>query len=454
MFIFLPLVLTGFYTIGRVSNNKIATVWLTGSSLFFYGYWNPAYVSLIICSVIFNYIIGFSLSDLTKKENLRKFILVVGIIANLSLLGYYKYANFFINNINMIFSRELNIDKIILPLAISFFTFQQIAFIVDAYKQEIKEYNFLHYCQFVTFFPQLIAGPIVHHKQIMPQFSLKETYFLNHKNISMGLLIFVIGLLKKCVIADTFAFWVNTGFNDPLSLSTIQAWATSFSYTFQLYFDFSGYADMAIGSALLFNIKLPINFDSPYRSKSIQEFWRRWHITLSNFLRNYLYIPLKGSTKGSSRTFINLMITMLLGGLWHGAGWLFIIWGGLHGFALVIQRLWSKTGIKMPNFVAWFITFNFINICLVFFRSKSFPDALIMLKSMFVIDEVVLINYLWLAMLIAAFFIICLPFNTTRMLKMKNKFSVTGHCCIGLALFVSYCIMEIGRSNEFLYFQF
>ncbi len=345
---------------------------------------------LILISMLFNYVVGNSLSksseenkEVLNKSFSKKSILIFGIIANLSLLGYFKYADFFIENLNLIASLNVNLLNLVLPLAISFFTFQQIAYLVDSYRGETKEYDFLNYALFVTFFPQLIAGPIVHHKEMMPQFASKWNMVKNYKNIALGIFIFSIGLFKKVVIADTFAVWAIAGFDNATNLNLIEAWVTSLSYTFQLYFDFSGYTDMAIGIALLFNIKLPINFDSPYKALNIQDFWRRWHITLSRFLRDYVYIPLGGNKKGSFRTYNNLLATFVIGGLWHGAGWTFVFWGFLHGMALVIHRAWSNLGFKMNKILAWFITFNFVNIAWIFFRAKEWEDAIKVLKGMF-----------------------------------------------------------------------
>ncbi len=334
--------------------------------------------------MLFNYRVGNALSkDKVNKRFSKKQILTFGVVANLSLLGYFKYADFFLDNINSIFGGAIPLLELALPLAISFFTFQQIAYLVDSYRGETKEYDFLNYSIFVTFFPQLIAGPIVHHKEMMPQFEDEHNKTFNHSNFSAGFYLFTLGLFKKVVIADSFAPWANAGFDVAEQLNFLEAWATSLSYTFQLYFDFSGYTDMALGIAMLFNINLPLNFDSPYKSLNIQDFWRRWHITLSRFLRDYIYIPLGGNRHGEFKTLNNLMITFLLGGLWHGAGWTFIFWGFLHGFALVIHRLWGKLGIKMNNILAWFITFNFANIAWVFFRAKSWEDATKVLKGMF-----------------------------------------------------------------------
>jgi len=262
-----------------------------------------------------------------RREVNRKFILTAGIAANLLLLAYYKYTHFILENVNLVFGTNYVIPHIVLPLAISFFTFTQIVYLVDSYRGETAEYDLLNYSLFVTFFPHLIAGPIVHHRQIMPQFASRWTLAKRYPNILKGLFIFSIGLFKKVAIADTFAVWADVGFDGGQQLTFFAAWATSLSYTFQLYFDFSGYCDMAIGASLLFNIWLPINFNSPYKALDIQDFWRRWHITLSNFLRDYLYIPLGGNRRSASRTSINLFVTFVLGGLWHGATWMFVIWG-------------------------------------------------------------------------------------------------------------------------------
>ena len=278
--------------------------------------------------------------------------------------------------------------KLTLPLAISFFTFQQVAYLIDCYQKDTQEYDFLSYCLFVSFFPQLIAGPIVHHHQMMPQFMRAKNRLLNWNNVVSGLIIFSVGLFKKVAIADTFAVWANIGFSNPDSLSFLSAWGASLSYTFQLYYDFSGYSDMAIGAALLFNIRLPINFNSPYKSASIQDFWRRWHMTLSQWLRDYIYIPLGGNRRGPTITYINLFTTFLLGGFWHGAGWTFIIWGALHGTALTAHRFWSGLGLKMPWLLGWVTTFIFINVTWVFFRAESTDTALVLLAKMFAINDI------------------------------------------------------------------
>ncbi len=390
IFAFLPVTFLIYFFLNKKRLTEASKAWLVLSSLFFYSWWNIAYLPLIMGSMLFNYVIGSALSGQRSSEPTayRREILFFGVISNLALLGYYKYADFFILNTNLALDSEIEPLHLILPLAISFFTFQQVAYLVDSYRREVQEHDFLNYAIFVSFFPQLIAGPIVHHKEMMPQFANNRAKVINYKNISSGIFIFSVGLFKKVVIADTFSVWANNGFDTAGTLNFFEAWGTSLSYTFQLYFDFSGYTDMAIGLALLFNIRLPVNFNSPYKAKDIQDFWKRWHITLSRFLRDYVYIPLGGNRRGNAKTYSNLMITFLLGGLWHGAGWTFVFWGFLHGMALTISRLWGKIGVTLWPWVAWLITFNFVNIAWIFFRAKEWSDATNILKGMFFINDV------------------------------------------------------------------
>ena len=389
IFLFLPVVVLGYFLLNHFRLVVAAKAWLVLSSLFFYGFWNPSYLALIIGSMLVNFALGVALHRGKRAVIRGKYhhlkrnnILAAGVLFNLGLLGYFKYADFLIENFNLLLDRETGYLNLVLPLAISFFTFQQIAYLVDSYQQDTREYDFLNYCLFVTFFPQLIAGPIVHHSEMMPQFMKLRTKILDWRNVSAGVFIFSIGLFKKVVIADSFAIWANAGFDAVGPLGFYAAWGTSLSYTFQLYYDFSGYTDMAIGAALLFNIRLPINFNSPYKAIGIQDFWRRWHITLSRWLRDYIYIPLGGSRKGDSRTYANLFATFLLGGLWHGAGWTFIAWGAMHGIAIAVERLWGKYGIRLPSPISWFITFFLVNWAWVVFRAESFDDALKVYRGM------------------------------------------------------------------------
>lgn len=367
--VFLPLC-TGIYFLANRHSPFMGKLWLFFASIFFYGYWNPQYIALILVSILVNFYIG-KLLQTTPRKNL----LVIGILLNICLLAYYKYTNFFISNINGIYPANITLLNIILPLGISFFTFQKIAYLVDSYQGKCKEKYFIDFCLFVTFFPQLISGPIVHHQEMMPQFSDTKNKTVNWYNINIGMLIFSIGLFKKTVLADTLATWVNLHFDSPNPITFIDAWTSSISYTLQIYFDFSGYTDMAIGSAIMMNIYLPKNFNSPYRATNIKEFWERWHMTLSRWLRDYLYIPLGGNRAGSSRTYTNVLITFFLGGLWHGASWNFVIWGGMHGLATIGHKLWLMSGYRLPRYIAWTLTFLFINISWVFFRANDINQA-------------------------------------------------------------------------------
>jgi D-alanyl-lipoteichoic acid acyltransferase DltB (MBOAT superfamily) len=375
--LFLPVSFAGYFLLLRFRLVLASKIWLVGVSLFFYGYWNVAYLPLLLASIGLNFLAGVQLA-----RRRSRLLLAAAVAANLATLAYFKYANFLIENINAGFGSDYALGQIILPLGISFYTFTQIAYLVDSYSGSAKEYDPLNYALFVTFFPHLIAGPILHHSEMMPQFRSRWTLAIRYPNIMRGLFIFSIGLFKKVMIADTFAIWADAGFDGKGPLDFYSAWGTSLAYTFQLYFDFSGYCDMAIGAALLFNIWLPINFNSPYKSLDIRDFWRRWHITLSRYLRDYLYIPLGGNRSSTPHTYFNLMATFVLGGLWHGASWMFVIWGALHGAALVAHRIWRNAGFNLPKPLAWLLTFLFVNVTWVFFRAKSMDDAMRILRGL------------------------------------------------------------------------
>jgi len=475
IFVFLPVTFFIYFYLNKKKLTLASKGFLVFASLFFYSWWNIDYLVIILVSMLFNYVLGNSL--IGEDQQKKKFLLTFGIISNLLLLGYFKYSDFLIENFNLTFSTNISLLHLALPLAISFFTFQQIAYLVDSYRNETKEYDFLNYAVFVTFFPQLIAGPIVHHKEMMPQFASHRTKKMNYYNISLGIFIFSIGIFKKVVIADNFSLWATQGFDVATTLTFLEAWFCSLAYTFQLYFDFSGYTDMAIGLSLLFNIKLPINFNSPYKALNIQDFWRRWHITLSRFLRDYIYIPLGGNRKGSVRTYSNLMATFILGGIWHGAGWTFIFWGFLHGFALAIHRFWMRLGFKMWRWLGWFITFNFINISWVFFRAKEWDDAIKVLSGMLGFNGVVLpsaleakmgflsqfgiefggfignINgdYFTLIWLMLAFIMI-LSFKNS--MEKMEEFSLNLKNLLWTSTALIIAILSLNKASEFLYFNF
>ena len=399
LFLFLPVVLLVFMRLARVGtreNNGIEAQisWLVVASIFFYGSWNPVYIVLILASVVANFLIGRKVAGAGAAS--QKFWLLVGLCFNLGLLAYFKYAGFFIDNLNAFGDWLIPMPNITLPLAISFFTFQQIAYLVDVARGDCKEYQFRHYSLFVLFFPQLIAGPIVHHKEMMPQFERLRPRAEFWPDLAVGITIIAIGLFKKVVLADSFAELsdpIFTAAEQGKPISCIDSWVATFAFSLQIYFDFSGYSDLAIGSARLFGIKLPENFHSPYKATSIIEFWRRWHITLSRFLRDYLYIALGGNRDGRLKRYRNLFVTMLLGGLWHGAAWTFVIWGGLHGLFLCVNHGWRVLvdRLDLRAFFArrWlqplFVALTFVAVALAFtvFRAPDVDTAIAIITSGF-----------------------------------------------------------------------
>jgi alginate O-acetyltransferase complex protein AlgI len=387
LFQFLPAVVLAFAAARRHSQRAGILV-LAGASLFFYGAWRPSYLLLLIASIAVNFSLGLLMEDPRR----RRVVGLIGVALNLALLCYFKYTNFIFDSLNMLTGAPLPLVNIVLPLGISFFTFQQIAYLVDVMRGAPVERDIVSYTLFVSFFPHLIAGPLVHHAEMIPQFKRGRTS-RSAVLAARGLAIFAAGLFKKVVIADNLAQFVSPVFahlDAGGGVTTPWAWLATLAYTFQIYFDFSGYSDMAVGLALLFGIRLPVNFRSPYKAMSIIEFWRRWHITLSRFLRDYLYIPLGGNRLGEQRRYLNLMVTMLLGGLWHGAGWNFLIWGGLHGLYLCVNHLWQAWRGAGPKFrsgpatiASWAITFFVVVIAWVFFRARTAAGAWQMLGALF-----------------------------------------------------------------------
>ena len=384
LFAYLPIVLLTFFALGRVSVNA-ARIWLAGASLFFYAWWNPPYLILLSLSILFNFGTGYLLQNhgAIPGRVSKKLILILGLGFNLGLLGYFKYFAFFVQNLDAATGADFVVTHIALPLAVSFFTFQKIAYLVDSYLGKVKDSNFINYVLFASFFPQLIAGPIVHYSEVFPQFRKAETYRIQWPRFTDGLTLFLLGLAKKVVLADEFSRYSDIVFEGAKAGGTITlvpAWVGALSYTLQLYFDFSGYSDMAIGLARMFNIELPLNFWSPYKSGSVIEFWRRWHMTLSRFLRDYVYIPLGGNRGGPVRRYRNLLLTMLLGGVWHGAGWTYVAWGGLHGVALAANHLWVSRVTRPLQSLAYRASAHAATLLLVvcgwvIFRSSSLHAA-------------------------------------------------------------------------------
>ena len=387
IFLFLPIALTGYFLLGRFSR-LAPVIWLALASLAFYAVSNWQFVALLLASIAFNYFIGWLLITVGVRGGLRLAVLTVGVAGDLLVLGTFKYAGFLAANLNAMFSTGLTVN-ILLPVGISFYTFTQIAFLVDAFRGNVARYALPHYALFVTYFPHLIAGPILHHKDMIPQFEAAETKSPNPHLILCGLMIFAIGLFKKTGLADGIQPLVALAFSPEAIPSFDQAWIGALAYTFQLYFDFSGYSDMAIGISLMFGIFLPLNFNSPYKATSIIDFWRRWHMTLSQFLRDYLYIPLGGNRHGRMLRYVNLMITMVLGGFWHGAAWTFVAWGALHGVYLCINHAWNHFGpataprfARAADMAAFVLTFVAVVVAWVLFRADSLASALSVLSKM------------------------------------------------------------------------
>ena len=412
--------------------------------------------------------------NLINKLLSKKFLFIIGIIFNLGLLGYFKYYNFFLENINNVFNVNIKYIQVALPLGISFFTFQQVSYLVDSYKGESKKYKFLEYVLFVFFFPQLVAGPIVLSKEMIPQFEDDKKRKLNYKNISEGIYLFSIGLFKKVMMADTLSGIVSLGYNTIGSINSLEAWLVALSFTLQLYFDFSGYWDMASGIAIMFNIRLPKNFNSPYKALNIQDFWRRWHITLGRFLTQYVYIPLGGSRGSRVKTYRNLFIVFLVSGIWHGAGWTFIIWGSLHGLAIVIHRIFRDNGHKMNKILAWLITFIFVNLAWVFFRAPNLLIAGEMIKKLIFIDFTPIINvvqnrmsyisiinnfillealnniYISIFMFVLGFGIIFVKNSVQMKEKFRGSYLELGFV---VTIFI-VTLLNLTNVSEFLYFNF
>lgn len=379
MLLFLPLALAGYYICGAARKYEWGKLWLTAMSLWFYAWFNVHYLPIIVGSILGNYgLYRVLLGDRGRPQRRRRdlYLTAAGVAANLGVLFYYKYFDFFVTNINLAFHADLPLQHVLLPLGISFFTFQQVGFLVDTYRGETKNDSFIDYALFVTFFPQLIAGPIVTHDEMIGQFQDVTKKKWNEENVSKGVHVFVCGLAKKVLVADMFGRAVSWGFENMDSLNGLAAVWMIMSYSVQLYFDFSGYCDMARGIGLMFNIEIPVNFLSPYKAVNMVDFWKRWHMTLTRFFTKYVYIPLGGNRKGKLRTYGNLFLVYLVSGIWHGAGWTFVCWGALHGGAYVLTKRYQATIEKLPRFVTWAATMICVQIFWVFFRADSIGQAL------------------------------------------------------------------------------
>ncbi|MCH4191033.1 MAG: MBOAT family protein [Butyrivibrio sp.] len=381
---FLPVSVIGYFLISRKSSFA-GNLYLLAMSLWFYGFNNPYYLLIIGSSVVVNYL--FSRFLCRQELPHRKILLTAAILFNVGLIFYFKYYDFFIENMNALLKTDYVLKNIALPLGISFFTFQQLSYVIDSYHGRTKDYGFVEYALFVTYFPQLVAGPIVLHDELIPQFRDRTKRRPQYENMTRGIMLFTMGLFKKVMVADTFGKGVSWGYANLTGMTSMDTLIVMFAYTFQIYFDFSGYSDMATGLASMFNFTLPMNFDSPYKALSVPEFWRRWHLTLTRFLRTYIYFPLGGSRKGKVRTYVNIMIVFLVSGIWHGANWTFILWGMLHGIANCLGRFFQKPFGKLWKGLQWLITFLFVSFAWLLFRSDSVSQWVYLMKKIFRFDR-------------------------------------------------------------------
>jgi D-alanyl-lipoteichoic acid acyltransferase DltB (MBOAT superfamily) len=453
-FIFLFLPITFFIYFYLTSKRLItgAKGFLVFASLFFYSWWDIVYLPLIVGSVLFNFFIG---SKLGKKPS--KYFLTFGIVGNVALLGYFKYTDFFIENYNWVLSTDTPLLHLALPLAISYFTFQQIAFLVDSYRGETKEYDLLNYSVFIMFFPQLLMGPIMHHKEIIPQFQNKWKLVIRWENVSLGLFIFAIGLAKKTLLGDPLTDYAQNAFDHAQDLSMIEAWYASLSYVLSYYFDLSGYADMAIGIGKMFNINIPINFNSPYKARNFAEYWQRWHITLSRFLGDYVYKSLGGNKRVAWVMYLNIMITFFVSGFWHGAGWTFVVWGILNGMFVVMAHMMRKAKVKMNFYMAWALMFLGVVVTRILFVSNDFSDAWYVTYTLIDItnfritalsyaDKWFQTSYIIVGLVISLFF--------KNSIEISQNFKPNKKYLAYTVLLLRASLFTFSKAKAFLYFQF
>lgn len=463
LFLFLPLTLLGYYLIKK---KNIQLWFLFLSSVFFYCYWSTTYVFLLLFTVVLDFYLANRIYY-AKTQKIRKVLLLISIISNLSILGFFKYYNFFADSLNGVFSSVggqsalLPTFSLILPIGISFYTFQSMSYVIDVYRRTSDAHaHLLEFAGYVTLFPHQISGPLVRHNTIVPQLESANTYVFHSENFWRGCYFFIFGLSKKMLIADRIAAVVDPLVANISQISNAEAILAMFGYTTQLYFDFSGYSDMAVGLGLMMNIQFPQNFNSPYKSRSITEFWQRWHITLSSWLRDYLYISLGGNRAGYLKTYRNLLLTMAIGGFWHGANWTYLVWGVFHGGILASERFlkdkkWNFIG---NSYVSWALTFFAVNIGWVFFRAHSLSEAFLWLRKIFLLDGGATWDLAFIALKHKDRFFIALGVGLLASLLAKNtwhiSFKPNAKNATVLAFLFILCLMYMGDESPFLYFQF
>ncbi len=490
IFLFLPITLLGWYFLNSRKAYQTAKFFLAGMSLWFYAYFNYYYLIIIVASILGNYLLSY-LMKFSRTKLSDRILLLTGLGYNLGFLFYFKYYDFFFENMNAIFHTDFNLKHILLPLGISFFTFQQISFIVDRCLRKAEHYSFANYITFVTFFPQLIAGPIVLYKEMMPQFEDISNRNFNTDNFAKGISLFALGLAKKVLLADVLALPVNYGFNNAYLLDTPSTLLMILAYTFEIYFDFSGYSDMAMGLGKMFNIELPMNFNSPYKACSVKELWQRWHMTLSRFFIQYVYIPLGGSRRSRPRTLFNIFMVFFLSGLWHGANWTYVAWGTMQGLLVVWDNL-GIIGVKgsndklpakfyIPRWLGWTVTFSFFNLSLFFFRSESMTQAFQMFKNIgalhvtgviykmvatldipefYVIKQIInlinpaLLNYAYLALFLLLLIISAFIISRKNAVQIINETPLGKKLCFVTVVLLAWCIVSFSQVSTFIYFNF
>lgn len=454
LFVFLPITLITYFYLNKLNMEKTSKVFLFLASFVFYAWFNVYYTPILLFSILFNFYFGIKLS---KCVNYKKTVLTIGIMGNIILLGYFKYMDFFIENFNWALNKDVNLLHLALPLGISYFTFQQIAFLVDSYRGETKEYNFLNYSLFITFFPQLLMGPIMHHKELIPQFQIKVRKIFNLENIALGLFIFSIGLAKKTLLGDPLTDYAQYAFDNAQKLTMIEAWYASVSYVLSYYFDLSGYADMAIGLGKMFNIDIPKNFNSPYKARNFADYWKRWHITLSKFLGDYVYKSLGGNKSVVWIVYLNIMITFLVSGFWHGAGWNFLVWGILNGIFVVMAHMMKKRNLQMNFFIAWSLMFLGLILTRILFVSDSFSDAWYVSYTLFDINNLKFENLFYIDVYLQSFYI-ALAFYIAlfrkNSMEIAENFTPNFKYILYTVILLSRSLFTFSNAKPFLYFQF